>query len=311
EYLSSLPQSVLVDLILLAEHMQPGLPLYPANVLQKYFHMNDSKQDEFQTKPELATPSTEMDIMELSIPTNNDTDRSSSQFKETPEIMSPVSIDVSMNADEFLIYSNMIIRAISSITQPNGNTAQTIYNWIKGNYSVPVNFQHTAKKYLSDMLSKGILVKTSKAHYKLNPAYNHAPVKLNCDDLFKPLNTKILQSPSHNGQSPRKSLNNPNDPALLLSNTSNGQVNQESFQQSISFNCQLDKGLSQQSINFIGQANQISFHQKNLIEKTNQVSPHQSKDLALQSAQVSIQQSKSPLQQHITRTLSNLPDHAS
>ncbi|CAG8473921.1 959_t:CDS:2 [Dentiscutata erythropus] len=305
EYLSSLPQAVLVDLILLAEHMQPGLPLYPANVLQRFFNMNDQKPDEFQPKTELATPSTEMDISELSLPTRLDDLERPSQIKETPEIMSPVSNDgppISMNADEYNIYSNMIIRAISAITQPNGNTAQTIYNWIKGNYAVPPNFQHTAKRYLSEMLSKGILIKPSKAHYKLNSAYNHSPTKVNFDSLFKPLNVKILQSPNNSGQSPRKSMNKLNDPTLLLSHSLNCQINQESFQQSIGLDCQLDKVLSQQSINFIGQANQLAFHQKNLIEQTNQVMP--------QSTQSSIQQSKSPLQ-HVNRTLSNLPDHVS
>ncbi|RIB10353.1 hypothetical protein C2G38_197023 [Gigaspora rosea] len=275
EYLSSLPQAVLVDLILLAEHMQPGLPLYPANVLQRFFHMNEPNHDEFQPKTELATPSTEMDITELSLPSRLDDLERPSQLKETPEIMSPVSNDGppnSMNVDEFLIYTNMIVKAISVITQPNGNTAQTIYNWIKGNYAVPMNFQHTAKKYLSEMLSKGILIKTSKAHYKLNPAYNHSSV--NCDSLFKPLNVKNLQNPNNSAQPPRKSLE-----------------------------CQIDKGLSQQSLNFVGQTNQFSFHQKTLIEQTNQVLP--------QSAQTSsIQQSKSPLQ-HVNRTLSNLSDHAS
>ncbi|KAF0348299.1 lsd1/2 complex phd finger containing protein phf2 [Gigaspora margarita] len=304
EYLSSLPQAVLVDLILLAEHMQPGLPLYPANVLQRFFQMNEPNQDEFQPKTELATPSTEMDITELSLPSRLDDLDRPSQLKETPEIMSPVSNDGppnSMNVDEFLIYTNMIVRAISVITQPNGNTAQTIYNWIKGNYAVPMNFQHTAKKYLSEMLSKGILIKTSKAHYKLNPTYNHSSV--NCDSLFKPLNVKNLQNPNNSTQSPRKSLNNSSDPTLLLSQSLNGQVNQESFQQSIGLECQIDKGLSQQSLNFVGQTNQFSFHQKTLIEQTNQVLP--------QSSQTSsIQQSKSPLQ-HVNRTLSNLSDHAS
>ncbi|CAG8503050.1 2276_t:CDS:2 [Acaulospora morrowiae] len=225
EYFSSLPKEVLVNLLLLAEQIAPNIPLYPANILQKYRDVNASKygksKSNLQAKTEVAVEESNVHM---------DTSESSAQHevgedsiipkRETPEVMTPeptVSSLPSANVPKkyFAFYVDIFIKAITVMNQPNGSSAHSIYSWIKSNYVVPEKFQNHAKKHLFDAVAQGIIVKNTKMTYKINTSYPYVPSKDTGENPFKPLNSANCEASTQNNQITKANL----DVILDQSNT--------------------------------------------------------------------------------------------
>ncbi|CAG8467103.1 5051_t:CDS:2 [Funneliformis caledonium] len=200
EYLSSLSQDVLVNLLLLAEQMEPNIPLYPANILRKYTTSNmlssNIETDDTNRSPQdtgelvVDAPSSGLSTAEVSnlstldISTNlnpeniepapqNNSDQDAQQEPITPdsEPSLPSSSLKEITEHSKDSYLNLYIKAMSEIGNPNGSTAQTMHAWIKSNYNVPENFSARAKKSLHYAVHKGIFIKNSRMTYKFNPDY--------------------------------------------------------------------------------------------------------------------------------------------
>ncbi|GET02097.1 PHD finger domain protein, putative [Rhizophagus clarus] len=193
EYLSSLSQDVLVNLLLLAEQIEPNIPLYPANILGKYAAVNMSSKDNEIVETNQNAGELIVDIQTSELP---DAETSNLSTLNTSPNLNPVNIDyvpsqvprqdtqqepITPEASPPLgglkeiaehskdSYLSLYIKAMSEIGNPNGSTAMTMHSWIKSNYNVPENFAARAKKALNYAVSKGIFIKNSRMTYKFNP----------------------------------------------------------------------------------------------------------------------------------------------
>ena len=158
--MSSLSQDVLVNLLLLAEQMEPNIPLYPANIFGKYSTANMSSRDnemdetnqsvqdtgeclavDVQTSglstAEVSNLST-MDVSPNLNPVNiekgtyqNLPEQDTQQEPITPESSSPSNSLKEITEHSKDSYLTLYIRAMSEIGNPNGSTAQTMHSWIK------------------------------------------------------------------------------------------------------------------------------------------------------------------------------------
>jgi hypothetical protein len=155
--LSSLSQDVLVNLLLLAEQMEPNIPLYPANILGRYATANmSSREDEMDQSaqdteeclnldvqtPGLSTAEvSNLSTMEVSPNLNpiniekgsyqNQSEQDTQQEPITPESSPPSSSLKEITEHNKDSYLTLYIRAMSEIGNPNGSTAQTMHSWIK------------------------------------------------------------------------------------------------------------------------------------------------------------------------------------
>ncbi|CAI2168128.1 12002_t:CDS:2 [Funneliformis geosporum] len=227
EYLSSLSQDVLVNLLLLAEQMEPNIPLYPANILGKYTSnmspsnnetddTNRSVQDTGELVVDVPSGLSTAEVSNLStldISTNlnpenietapqNISDQDIQQEPITPEseqsIPSSSLKEITEHSKDS--YLHLYIKAMSEIGNPNGSTAQTMHAWIKSNYNVPENFSARAKKSLHYAVHKGIFIKNSRMTYKFNPDYIKA-VNINENTTSTPAQNMEINVNDNDGTS--------------------------------------------------------------------------------------------------------------
>ncbi|CAB4441545.1 unnamed protein product [Rhizophagus irregularis] len=214
EYLSSLSQDVLVNLLLLAEQIEPNIPLYPANILGKYAAVNMSSKDNEMVETNQNTEEIIVDVQTSELP---EAETSNLSTLEASPILNPVNIDyvpsqvprqdtqqepITPEASPPLgglkeitehskdSYLNLYIKAMSEIGNPNGSTAMTMHSWIKSNYNVPENFAARAKKALNYAVSKGIFIKNSRMTYKFNPDCT-IPYNKGSDDGNEPIAEEV------------------------------------------------------------------------------------------------------------------------
>jgi hypothetical protein len=123
--LSSLPQRVLIDLILIAEKLHPDLPLYPADVKEKI--ANNAYASDRGNDPRVLATSTSLPhqslMSQMSIPSPQNYSSSSINNNLSRAHLPAVGIDLPS-------YEEMIVRALASIADPAGSAPRNIFDWM-------------------------------------------------------------------------------------------------------------------------------------------------------------------------------------
>ncbi|KAF0521752.1 lsd1/2 complex phd finger containing protein phf2 [Gigaspora margarita] len=173
-YLSSLPQRVLIDLILIAEKLHPDLPLYPADIKEKI--ANNAYNITFNQDPSLVD--------------DRLTSVSSSVSLQSPDLHIPASTSISQGfvvdttestrahlpavGVDLPSYEEMIVQALTAITDPSGSAPRSIFEWMNNKYPLHKNFRASASQALQKAVKKERILRIGTV-YKLNS--NYKPVK--------------------------------------------------------------------------------------------------------------------------------------
>ncbi|GBB90404.1 hypothetical protein RclHR1_17350006 [Rhizophagus clarus] len=168
-YLSSLPQRVLIDLILIAEKLHPDLPLYPADVKEKI--ANNAYASDRGSDPRVLATSTALPhqsfMSQISIPSQSPQNYSSSINNNLSRAHLPaVGIDLPS-------YEEMIVQALASIADPAGSAPRNIFEWMNSSYPLHKNFRASASQALQKAVKKGRVFRIGTV-YKINPNYRPA-----------------------------------------------------------------------------------------------------------------------------------------
>ncbi|RIB29545.1 hypothetical protein C2G38_1079120 [Gigaspora rosea] len=173
-YLSSLPQRVLIDLILIAEKLHPDLPLYPADIKEKI--ANNAYTITFNQDPSLVD--------------DRLTSVSSSVSLQSPDLHIPASTSISQGfvvdttdssrahlpavGVDLPSYEEMIVQALTAIADPSGSAPRSIFEWMNNKYPLHKNFRASASQALQKAVKKERILRIGTV-YKLNS--NYKPVK--------------------------------------------------------------------------------------------------------------------------------------
>ncbi|CAI2190011.1 4838_t:CDS:2 [Funneliformis geosporum] len=183
-YLSSLPQRVLIDLILIAEKLHPDLPLYPADVKEKVANNAYSMSDRSRSTsndPRVLAISTSLPhqsfMSQISIP-QQQLQQSSLQPLQNYQ---PSSINNNNLSRAHLpavgidlpSYEEMIVQALASIANPDGSAPRNIFDWMNSTYPLHKNFRASASQALQKAVKKGRVYRIGTV-YKNNPTYRPA-----------------------------------------------------------------------------------------------------------------------------------------
>ncbi|RIA89606.1 hypothetical protein C1645_188645 [Glomus cerebriforme] len=126
-YLSSLPQRVLIDLILIAEKLHPDLPLYPADVKEKIAN-NAYSSDRGNDSRALATStvlSHQSFMSQMTIPLQPPQNYSSSSVNNNLSRAHLPAVGIDLPS-----YEEMIVQALASIADPAGSAPRNIFDWM-------------------------------------------------------------------------------------------------------------------------------------------------------------------------------------
>ncbi|CAG8444393.1 12679_t:CDS:2 [Funneliformis mosseae] len=179
-YLSSLPQRVLIDLILIAEKLHPDLPLYPADVKEKVannaYSMSD-RSHSMSNDPRVLAISTSLPhqpfLSQISIP--QQPPRQSS-LQPTQNYQSSINNNNLSRAHlpavgiDLPSYEEMIVQALASIANPDGSAPRNIFDWMNSTYPLHKNFRASASQALQKAVKKGRVFRIGTV-YKNNPSY--------------------------------------------------------------------------------------------------------------------------------------------
>ncbi|CAG8438571.1 12819_t:CDS:2 [Dentiscutata heterogama] len=172
-YLSSLPQRVLIDLILIAEKLHPDLPLYPADIKEK-----------IANNAYAITPTSNQNH---SLVDDRLTSVSNLASLQSPDMQVPISTPVSQGfvtdfsrahlpavGVDLPSYEEMIVQALTSIADPSGSAPRSIFEWMNNTYPLHKNFRASASQALQKSVKKERILRIGTV-YKLNS--NYKPVK--------------------------------------------------------------------------------------------------------------------------------------
>ncbi|RHZ80508.1 hypothetical protein Glove_134g178 [Diversispora epigaea] len=185
-YLSSLPQRVLIDLILIAEKLHPDLPLYPADVREKIRSSSSTPNDNLlnvnnqilsTTPPPNQSFTPQISNTNTQLTQNNQTDPSRAHLPV-------VGVDLPS-------YEEMIVQALESIADPAGSAPRSIFEWMKSTYPLHKKFRASASQALQKAVKKERVFRIGTV-YQLNP--NYKPVKRIRRYFKKPQSPKEDQS---------------------------------------------------------------------------------------------------------------------
>ncbi|CAG8784931.1 19321_t:CDS:2 [Cetraspora pellucida] len=175
-YLSSLPQRVLIDLILIAEKLHPDLPLYPADIKEKIANnthtitstsnqilsLVDDRQASVSNPVSLQPPDSQVPIP-TPVSQSFVVDATDSSRAHLPA----VGVDLPS-------YEEMIVQALTAIADPSGSAPRNIFEWMNNTYPLHKNFRASASQALQKAVKKERILRIGTV-YKLNS--NYKPVK--------------------------------------------------------------------------------------------------------------------------------------
>ncbi|CAB4469353.1 unnamed protein product [Rhizophagus irregularis] len=169
-YLSSLPQRVLIDLILIAEKLHPDLPLYPADVKEKI--ANNAYASDRGSDPRVLTNSTALPhqsfMSQMSIPSQPTQSYSPSSINNNLSRAHLPAVGIDLPS-----YEEMIVQALASIADPAGSAPRNIFEWMNSSYPLHKNFRASASQALQKAVKKGRVFRIGTV-YKINPNYRPA-----------------------------------------------------------------------------------------------------------------------------------------
>ncbi|CAB4390112.1 unnamed protein product [Rhizophagus irregularis] len=169
-YLSSLPQRVLIDLILIAEKLHPDLPLYPADVKEKI--ANNAYASDRGSDPRVLTTSTALPhqsfMSQMSIPSQPTQSYSPSSINNNLSRAHLPAVGIDLPS-----YEEMIVQALASIADPAGSAPRNIFEWMNSSYPLHKNFRASASQALQKAVKKGRVFRIGTV-YKINPNYRPA-----------------------------------------------------------------------------------------------------------------------------------------
>ncbi|CAG8481731.1 11654_t:CDS:2 [Acaulospora morrowiae] len=167
-YLSSLPQRVLIDLILIAEKLHPDLPLYPADVKEQ---ISSNAYTAASNKNEVDNRPASKDHLSHSstVPLTSNT-QSSKTYSDSTD---PSRAHLPAVGVDLPSYEEMIVQALLSIADPAGSAPRNIFEWMNNTYPLHKNFRASASQALQKAVKKGRVFRIGTV-YKLNENYKPA-----------------------------------------------------------------------------------------------------------------------------------------